>query len=112
MLTWLWNFGDGSSSSSSQPGSHIFNGDGTFHVSLTVTDTMGCTDTYTDSIVVNDIFTFYIPNTFTPNGDGTNDVFLPKGLMVDANHYQMEIIPVGELWYSPQRMLMKAGMEP
>ena len=49
-LTWLWNFGDGSSNSTLQnPPPHIFPGLGNQTVSLTVTNG-GCTHTSTITV--------------------------------------------------------------
>jgi gliding motility-associated-like protein len=36
---------------------------------------------------VVDIFTFYIPSAFTPNNDGFNDTWYPKGMNVDPNNF-------------------------
>ncbi len=43
-LTFFWNFGDGTSSSQINP-SHTYNSQGTFSVSLYVTNAYGCSDT-------------------------------------------------------------------
>lgn len=46
---------------------------GTYSVTLLVADTNGCFHEYTTQIVVTN--EFHVPNVFTPNGDGTNEIF-------------------------------------
>lgn len=43
-VSWLWNFGDGSTSTAQNP-SHTYNAYGSFDVKLIVTNSSGCTDT-------------------------------------------------------------------
>ena len=75
VTNWQWNFGDNSSDNSTNP-SHTYTVAGTYIVVLTVTDSIGCTDTAQTTIVVNETASsLSIPNVFTPNGDGTNDGF-------------------------------------
>lgn len=52
---------------------------GTYVVALIVKSDKGCTDTLLRPIVVGEDFGLYVPNAFTPNDDGLNDVFQPKG---------------------------------
>jgi gliding motility-associated-like protein len=47
---------------------------GVYEVHLVATDTAGCRDDMTGYIEVRDEFDFYVPNSFTPNDDGLNDV--------------------------------------
>ena len=91
VVAWQWNFGDGSPVVNGESVDHTYSSIGIYYVTLTIIDDNGCSDIYLDTIHVNDIFTLYIPNTFTPNDDGINDLFLPKGLSVDLDNYNMAI---------------------
>jgi gliding motility-associated-like protein len=71
-----WNFGDGNSSTS-QNSVNTFTTSGTYTVVLTASSGP-CIATATITIVVNDGLTLEIPNVFTPNGDGSNDLFTIK----------------------------------
>ena len=43
---------------------------------------------------------FYVPNTFTPDGDGVNEIFRPYGEGIDFSQYTMQIFNRwGELIY-------------
>jgi gliding motility-associated-like protein len=55
---------------------------GTYPVVLVVKSDKGCIDTLVRPLVVMEDFGIYTPNAFTPNGDGLNDIFQPKGFGV------------------------------
>ena len=68
----LWDFGDGNFSNHPNP-THEFDGLDTYIVTYTVVNEIGCRDDGSTTIIPPPIF--YIPNAFSPNGDGINDVF-------------------------------------
>ena len=75
-----WNFGDGKPTSTTKDAIHFFPEDeGKYYtVSLTASNTKeGCSSTYTQVIVSKEPLIYYIPNTFTPNGDEFNNTFKP-----------------------------------
>jgi trimeric autotransporter adhesin len=87
-VSWLWEFGDGASKSIEQNTSHYYNEIGDYKVTLTITNVAGCVDKHTEEVNINP---FYIPNAFTPNGDGVNDVFYYAGYQLDVLSYEMNI---------------------
>jgi gliding motility-associated-like protein len=63
----------------------------TFPIELIVTNANGCRDTLTRTILMNGVYSFYVPTAFTPNNDGVNDYFFPQGEGIDPLNYDMYI---------------------
>src|SRR6185312_15951226 len=73
--SFFWNFGDGSTGIDSAE-YHQYGAPGTYFVYLIGNNGKGCIDTAWDTVYVLEGIT--VPNVFTPNGDGQNDVFHVK----------------------------------
>jgi len=88
--TWDWTISDGTTESGAIV-EHNFSDTGSYAVTLAITDENGCEDETTKFIYVNaDLFVF-IPNSFTPNGDGLNDQFGLAGVTAGVSQMEMQI---------------------
>lgn len=73
-VTYAWDFGDNNGSTDVHP-SNTYLEPGFYDVTLIAYDDKGCTDTITRPIEIEEEWYIYVPNTFTPDGDRTNDDF-------------------------------------
>jgi gliding motility-associated-like protein len=90
-----WNFGDVFSNINEvddiENPSHDYTRAGYYTITLTATDSAGCVDSIKNRVTVEVPYFFYIPNSFTPDGDGLNEYFAPQGQGVDPDSYSMQI---------------------
>ncbi len=63
---------------------HVFAQYGTYYATYYFTSANGCKDTVVEPIKVTDYITLYIPNAFSPNGDGKNDFFGAEGTFISS----------------------------
>ncbi|HXU28216.1 MAG TPA: T9SS type B sorting domain-containing protein, partial [Bacteroidia bacterium] len=64
------------------PFPYMFPQYGNYTATYYFTSNNGCKDTVTYDIIVKDYITLYIPDAFTPNGDGRNDYFEAQGTFI------------------------------
>lgn len=95
IVLYEWDFGDPESgednfSNLANP-SHVYSAPGDYTVSLMVENNQGCRDTlskvdYINFSLIEPDEILFIPDAFTPNGDGNNDIFFVRGeFIADIN---------------------------
>jgi gliding motility-associated-like protein len=87
---WSWNFGDEATDSIQNP-VHMYQDTGKYVVQLIVTSIDGCIDDTTVIIQIDPDHVIYVPNAFSPNGDLLNDRFMPDGVGIDPDKFEMII---------------------
>jgi gliding motility-associated-like protein len=64
---------------------------GDYEVQLVVSNAYGCSDTLTGVITVFENYTLFIPNSFSPDGNEFNNLFLVYGYGIETSNFQLEI---------------------
>jgi gliding motility-associated-like protein len=85
-----WTFGDGNTSNDTEP-VHQYTDTGSHQVYLYIQTEYGCRDTATEAVRIKESVTFYAPNAFTPDHNGSNETFLVKGSGIDNSTFSMMI---------------------
>lgn len=89
-VSWNWNFGDVlNSSATTQNASFVYPEATCYQVTLSVESQDGCVDTAEQIVCIDPDVAIYVPNTFTPNDDGLNEIFQPVCIGIDPDHYQL-----------------------
>ncbi|MBL4593596.1 MAG: PKD domain-containing protein [Flavobacteriales bacterium] len=76
---WDWDLGDGSNSIVNNPVHTYPDTDSSYIVSLYIENQYGCRDTVRREVIIKPAYAIWIPNVFTPDGDGINDFFFVQG---------------------------------
>jgi large repetitive protein len=94
-VTWTWWFDSGCTPDSAfEPDPLVIFPDedeGTYPVWLRVTNQYGCPDSVMKFVTIESAFFVYLPNVFTPDGDGVNDTFGAQGLGIDDQNFTLTV---------------------
>ena len=110
---YTWNFGDGELSHLENP-VHPYATIGTYEVLFTASNNF-CEDTSGAEINVTDNFSFYIPNAFSPDGDGKNDLFSVYGTNIIStnvavfNRWGQKVFGAGDYPFSWNGKINNSG---
>ena len=91
---WLWTFSDVNSmetTANTADASYKYTTPGEYPVTLVVATSNGCLDSITKMVKMKQDFELFMPSAFSPNGDGYNDYFGPKGIGIDYSNYELNI---------------------
>jgi len=78
-----WEFSTGSATQELEPSIH-FNDAGWYAAKLLAEHQLGCIDSIEIALEVAPKIRFYFPSSFSPDGDGVNDFFFPKGHNIES----------------------------
>ena len=95
-MNFYWDFGDGSSDSSSFNPKHNYSSWGDYDVTLFMASSQGCQSSITHTVSLEADLIF--PNVITPNGDGVNDVFAIGNLNTSMNSFDPDKYRHNELF--------------
>ena len=102
---WLWNIGGLTTSTDQNPVWTFPTDTGHYLTTLLVTDANGCVDSTSHTAIVKGEYGVFIPNAFSPDFDGLNDGFFPKGFGIAEVGYTFIIFDRwGELIFESNKL--------
>lgn len=89
-LSVSWDFGDNQSTNLKNP-SHKYRDTGWYKVIQTARHENGCVDTASKWLRIGLNISYFLPNAFTPNNDGVNDIYKGTGSTAGMTDFKMRI---------------------
>lgn len=78
-VSYVWDFGDYQKSNQKNP-NHIYRNAGNYVVKLTAQAENGCSASHEEIVRIKEAYNLLAPTSFTPDGDGLNETWMPEAL--------------------------------
>ena len=85
----IWNLGENQIVENEGDFIYTYSDTGTYTAQLIIINQYNCTDTISQNLIINPVYSIFIPSSFTPNADNKNEVFEP--VINAAQSYIMKI---------------------
>ena len=87
---WHWTFGAKGVSALEDP-TYVYKDTGTYKITLIAGNEFGCYDSISKLLDFAPQVSYFLPNAFTPNDDGINDLFKGKGIFTGMADFKLQI---------------------